>query len=115
GTAAAELDEVRGSLTLSDAWTWVYTSGTTGHPKGVELTHENIVYESWAIKNVVPVDETDEHLLVLPLAHIFARHLVWGAVEQGAVTAVADGEQDLVTHLIEIAPTFMGGVPRMYE
>ena len=44
--------------------------------------------ESWAIKNVVPVDHTDEQLMVLPLAHIFARHLIWGAVEQGVITVL---------------------------
>ena len=59
--------------------------------------------------------QTDEQLLVLPLAHIFARHLVWGAVENGAVTAVGEGEPQIAANLLEVAPTFMGAVPRMYE
>lgn len=111
----AELARRAEVLGLEDTATHVYTSGTTGLPKGVVLTHRNLVYEAWAIKNVVPVDGTDVQLLVLPLAHIFARHLVWGAVEQGAITAVGEGEAQVAANLLEVAPTFMGAVPRMYE
>ena len=114
-TVGSTLDELAGALALDDPFTYVYTSGTTGVPKGVVLTHKNLVYEAWAIKNVVPVDDTDEQLLVLPLAHIFARHMVWGAVEQGAVTAVGEGEAHIESNMREVAPTFVAAVPRMYE
>lgn len=98
-----------------EPFTYVYTSGTTGEPKGTVLTHANIVYEAWAMVNAVVVDHTDEQLLVLPLAHIFARHLVWGAIEAGAVSAFAESEDRVRVNLQEVAPTFLGGVPRMYE
>jgi long-chain acyl-CoA synthetase len=74
-----------------------------------------MVYEAWALKNVVPLNHTDEQLLVLPLAHIFARHLLWATVEQGAVSAFAEGEERIYANFIEIAPTFVAAVPRMYE
>lgn len=106
-------------LTGADAFTFVYTSGTTGVPKGVVLGHQNLVYEAWAIKNVIAADRSDEQLMVLPLAHVFARHLLWGAVEQGAVTAFAPAfafsGSGLATAFQEVAPTYMCAVPRIYE
>ncbi len=118
----ATLDTIAADTTLADPFTFVYTSGTTGVPKGVVLTHKNLVYEAWAIKNVVAADRSDEQLMVLPLAHVFARHLLWGAVEQGAVTAFAPPVEPgasqtaaLAAAFQEVGPTYMCAVPRVYE
>ena len=100
---------------LLDPFTIVYTSGTTGRPKGAILTHKNLVYEAWAIKNSIAVDRSDEQLLMLPLAHIFARHLLWAAVESGATTAFSPGLDAAVADMAEVAPTYVGAVPRFYE
>jgi long-chain acyl-CoA synthetase len=102
------------ALGPEDPWSIVYTSGTSGLPKGAVLAHKNVVYESWAIKNVVPVDDSDEQLLALPLAHIFARHLLWGAIEQGVVTSFG-GESRPWRDLAEVAPTYVAVVPAMLE
>ncbi len=111
------LTAIAAELGHADPFTFVYTSGTTGVPKGVVLSHKNFVYEAWAIKNVVAADRSDEQLMVLPLAHVFARHLLWGAVEQGAVTAFAPAASTaaLTTAFQEVAPTYMCAVPRVYD
>lgn len=112
---AARLDALAAEVGPDDELTYVYTSGATGEPKGAVLCHRNMVYEAWALKNVVPLDHSDEQLLVLPLAHIFARHLLWATVEQGAISAFAEREDRIYANFIEIAPTFVAAVPRMYE
>ncbi len=114
-SARAELAEIEATLTLADPFTIAYTAGTAGDPKGAVLTHRNIVYKAWAIKSVIAVDRSDEQLMVLPLAHMFARHLLWGAVEQGAVTAFAPPRVDLGPVFQEVAPTYLCGVPNLYD
>lgn len=103
------------SASLNDTFSLVYTSGTTGRAKGVVISHRNIVYEAWAIRSTIAVDRSDEQLLILPLAHIFARQMVWAAIDSGATTAVGTGPDDIATDLVEVAPTFVGAVPRVYE
>ena len=110
----ASLAEIAESLVPEDDLTWVYTSGTTGRPKGAVLSHHNAMYVAWALKSAIATRADDEQLMVLPLAHIFARHMLWAAITTGTVTSFSTIHR-LEGDLLEVAPTYLGGVPRMFE
>ena len=95
--------------------TLVYTSGTTGRPKGVELTHDCWVYEAQAIDELGLLDGDDLHYLWLPLSHVFGKVLEAAQLRVGFPTAV-DGRVDkLVENLARVRPTFVAAVPRIFE
>jgi len=115
GKAWLEKNQLPGGQKPEDVFTIVYTSGTTGPPKGVVLTHGNICFECDSLRECLKVGPDDEQLLFLPLAHSFAKILEWMAIAQGAVTAFAESIPQLVPNLQEVKPTYMGAVPRVYE
>ncbi|XRQ02969.1 AMP-dependent synthetase/ligase [Actinomadura welshii] len=111
------VEERRGSRTAADIATLVYTSGTTGRPKGCEITHGNLVATSrnavqGAISEVV-VDGSST-LLFLPLAHVFARLIQVATIEGGIVLGHSD-IPNLLPDLASFQPTFLLAVPRVFE
>ncbi|HEY1587934.1 MAG TPA: long-chain fatty acid--CoA ligase [Polyangia bacterium] len=115
GAHAGELEKRWADIKPDDSFTFVYTSGTTGPPKGVVLTHKNIVWECDSMRDVLPVDEHDEQLLFLPMAHIFAKILEWVTIAKGSRIAFAESIAKIKDNLGEIRPTFMCAVPRVLE
>lgn len=99
----------------SDLATIVYTSGTTGHPKGAMLTHGNLLYEAQAIEKLGLLSEDDTQLLFLPLAHIFAKILQIAWLKTGHKLAYAESIEKVVDNMAEVQPTIMAAVPRIYE
>lgn len=98
----------------TDLVTLVYTSGTTGVPKGVCLTHEQVYSEvteafGWALS------ENDTTLNFLPLSHILGRVEVWAHLYYGSTIAIAEKIEKLKDHLEEVQPTLLVSVPRIYE
>ena len=94
----------------------VYTSGTTGPPKGAMLSHANLLAAARSSRQVFDVSERDEVLSYLPLCHV-AERLISGinAVAQGYVVNFGEGGETFAQDLREVQPTFFLGVPRVWE
>ena len=99
-----------------DICTIVYTSGTTGDPKGVELAHRCLVDISRAILKVFPLTDTDSTLSFLPYSHVFERiNGIFIGLLFGGQTWISRGIDHLAEELGEVQPTVMCSVPRVYE
>src|SRR6185369_13399098 len=94
----------------------VYTSGTTGVPKAVQITHRNCVFTADACNKVLGLDETQHLLSYLPLSHIAEQVLtVHGAITVGSTVSFCENLAELPAYLKEVRPTFFFGVPRVWE
>ena len=98
-----------------DLLTLVYTSGTTGRPKGVMITHDNMAYEAEMVAETEIVKPEDVQLLFLPLAHIFAKVLEVTWFKLAHVMAFAESIPKVVENMAETKPHFMASVPRIFE
>jgi long-chain acyl-CoA synthetase len=99
-----------------DLCTIIYTSGTTGEPKGVMLTHWNILSNSKAALEILPIYETDVWLSFLPLCHIFERMGgYYTGFASGGTMCYAESIEAVSTNLLEVKPTLMTSVPRLFE
>lgn len=111
----AQLSGRGATLTPESILTIIYTSGTTGRPKGVVLTHANMLYEVKAISQVDVVRQDDIQLLFLPMAHVFAKVLEVSWLGTGHVLAFAESMNTIRDNLSEVRPTLMAAVPRVFE
>jgi long-chain acyl-CoA synthetase len=115
GVTGDQLGERGATLTPDSLLTIIYTSGTTGRPKGVVLTHANMLYEAKVITEVDIVRQDDIQLLFLPMAHVFAKVLEISWLGSGHVLAFAESMNTIKPNLAEVRPTLMAGVPRVFE
>jgi long-chain acyl-CoA synthetase len=112
-----ELDRRRAALGPDDLATIMYTSGSTGNPKGVMLTHNNLLSNAVAALEVSPHRPGDVVLNWLPFTHIYARTIdhYASSLVAGALVCLAESPETLVENLREVQPTNMASVPRFYE
>lgn len=108
--------KLRGRIKAGDLATLVYTSGTTGRPKGVMLTHENITSNAYGAFTSFGIleHEQEQYFTFLPLSHIFARMLSLASAAWGMTIYYSDPDH-IVEHLPAVRPTLFAVVPRVLE
>ncbi len=111
----AELRTRAAAVTADDLATLIYTSGTTGEPKGVMLTHGNLVANLRDICFIFPVTEDDEALSFLPLSHSLERMVIFVYLAYGISIAFAESNDTVARDLLRARPTVMTAVPRVFE
>lgn len=109
------LDQLAHDITPDDLATIIYTSGTTGEPKGVMLTHSNIVTNLIDSSGHLSFGEHDIALSVLPLSHVFERQAMYMYLYRGMAVYFAESLQTIGPNLREVRPTILVGVPRIFE
>ena len=98
-----------------DTFSVIYTSGSTGIPKGVELTHKNIISQLHSINANFDIDKKDRALSLLPLAHIFERVVMSFYLSKNTSIYFVDDLQNIANLMQEVRPTIMTVVPRLLE
>jgi long-chain acyl-CoA synthetase len=112
---ADKIKSIKDAIKPHDLVTIIYTSGTTGNPKGVMLTHYNIISNFMAVRDIPPVGEEGRALSYLPLCHIYERMLVYLYQYLGISVYYAESPATVGDNLREIKPEIFSTVPRLLE
>ena len=112
----ADFDARLEALELTSLATLIYTSGTTGPPKGVMLSHENLIFTAGVVRQIFDGRSSDTSVSFLPLAHIAEQLLsIHFATLAGASTYFAESIDKVLDNMKEVQPTVVFGVPRIWE
>ena len=108
-------ETLAGAVRPEDIASIIYTSGTTGLPKGVMLTHSNLVTNITTASTIIAFSEKDTVLSFLPLSHILERMVTFTYVYKGCTIAYAESIETVAENLIEVKPHIMVSAPRVFE
>ncbi|MDQ3374428.1 MAG: long-chain fatty acid--CoA ligase [Acidobacteriota bacterium] len=109
------INELIKAVEPNDVATLIYTSGTTGEPKGVMLTHANLIANVLNAGVEFSFTSQDRPLSVLPFSHVFERSGMYGYILNGTAVYYAESIEKAADNLREVAPTIFVGVPRIFE
>jgi long-chain acyl-CoA synthetase len=109
------INSMAAETTPDDLATIIYTSGTTGEPKGVMLTHGNLVSNLIDSTGHLTIGEDDTVLSVLPLSHVYERQAMYMYLHHGMAVYFAESLQTIAANMREVRPTILVGVPRLFE
>jgi long-chain acyl-CoA synthetase len=110
-----KLTEISAGIKPSDIATLIYTSGTTGNPKGVMLSHTNIISNMLALYHIFPVDETSRCISYLPVSHVYERTNIYIYHYLGVSIYYAENMGTIADNIKEIKPHILTTVPRLLE
>jgi long-chain acyl-CoA synthetase len=111
----AAFENAVASVRPDDVASIIYTSGTTGVPKGVQLTHRNFFSNVKALDQVTDFHSGDTILSFLPLSHVLERMTTFSFLFKGATIGYAESIDTVAQNLLEVRPTIMISVPRLFE
>jgi long-chain acyl-CoA synthetase len=110
-----KLKEINPTIKHDDIATLIYTSGTTGNPKGVTLTHNNILSNVLSLYHIFPVDESCKSLSYLPVSHVYERTNLYIFQYLGVSIYYAENMGTIADNMKEISPEMLTTVPRLLE
>jgi long-chain acyl-CoA synthetase len=111
-----QIAALKSDIKTEDLATIIYTSGTTGKPKGVMLSHKNILSNAYAVVSIFPQEAKGHRILsFLPLCHIFERSGYYAYSQMGASIYFAESIDTIGENLKEVKPHFFATVPRLLE
>lgn len=111
----ARIEEIKQNISPEELVTIIYTSGTTGIPKGVMLSHHNIMSNVMACKPYLPVSSNARAISFLPLNHVFERMVTYLYLTSGVPIYYAENMETIADNLREVKPTLFTTVPRLME
>jgi long-chain acyl-CoA synthetase len=115
GDIETQLDRIKKTINEHDLATIIYTSGTTGNPKGVMLTHHNIISNFKAVEHIPPVGQEGKALSYLPLCHIYERMMNYLFQYLGISVYYAESIAMIAENIREVKPDIVTTVPRLLE
>lgn len=114
-TPTDEIERRKSAVNPTDLATLIYTSGTTGNPKGVMLSHNNIVSNVHGSRERLPVDEHSKAVSFLPLCHIYERMVLYLFMYTGVSIYYAESMETIGDNIREVQPQVFTAVPRLLE